>query len=219
MKERHRSTRRFFAVVLGSRAWREKDRIVHLLAERYGRLDAVAYGARGESGRWAGRLDPFTPLDLLLYRRGASGLWTVREATPRAPGPPDVSGDWRRSLALQSAAELLVHASPGEETAPEAFDLALALPRELAAGPQPVTVLLAFFFAWAGRAGFGPPQFEVSARAARFLERVYAGSPRDWHRFRLPPPLAAELVRLARAHAEFSLEKRWRGIDMLGRML
>jgi len=50
----------FVAIVLGRRAWRESDRIVHLLTAEHGIVTALARAARASRRRFQGALELFT---------------------------------------------------------------------------------------------------------------------------------------------------------------
>ena len=64
------------AVVLRSIRYGEADRILHLYSAQYGRIGAIAKGARKPRSRFGGRLEPFFRLDLLLHE-GRGELLTV----------------------------------------------------------------------------------------------------------------------------------------------
>src|SRR5258707_8994431 len=68
------------AVVLRSIRYGEADRIVHLYSATRGRLGAIAKGSRRPKSRFGGRLEPFFPLDLVLYE-GRGDLCTVTGAS------------------------------------------------------------------------------------------------------------------------------------------
>lgn len=86
------------AVVLRSIRYGEADRILHLYSESYGKISAIAKGARKARSRFGGRLEPFFRLDLVLYR-GRGGLSTVTGATTVASYPK-----LRESIAALNAA-------------------------------------------------------------------------------------------------------------------
>ncbi len=64
------------AIVLRSIRYGEADRILHLYSAQYGRIGAIAKGARKPRSRFGGRLEPFFRLDLLLHE-GRGELLTV----------------------------------------------------------------------------------------------------------------------------------------------
>jgi DNA repair protein RecO (recombination protein O) len=67
------------AVVLRSIRYGEADRILHLYSREYGRIGAIAKGARKPKTRFGGRLEPFFRLALVLHR-GRGELHTVTSA-------------------------------------------------------------------------------------------------------------------------------------------
>lgn len=198
------------AVVLAAGIWREQDRMVRFLGRTAGRFDALAYGARKPASRWAGKLEPFTVLELRLATSRKSDLKTLREGEVIAPAP-HVS-DWKLAPIIQAAAELFILAGPGEGTCPEGFELARAFAAEVIRSNQPLTVLLALAFAWAEAAGFGRPEGTLPPRVAAFVGRAAADPPKQWHRYRLAPELAPVVLRIAKKHIEACTDREWRGM-------
>jgi DNA repair protein RecO (recombination protein O) len=73
------------AVVLGSVAFGDSDRVIRLLVAERGKVDAVARGARGSRKRFGGALDPGTRLRVAL-RSGRGALpWLEAVEVRRAP--------------------------------------------------------------------------------------------------------------------------------------
>ena len=64
------------AVVLRSIRYGEADRILHLFTPTYGRLNAIAKGARRAKSRFGARLEPPSQVELRLHR-GRGSLATV----------------------------------------------------------------------------------------------------------------------------------------------
>src|SRR3954464_13696382 len=64
------------AIVLRSLRFSEADRILHLYAERRGRIGAIAKGIRKTKSRFGARLEPLSHVELLLHE-GAGELQTV----------------------------------------------------------------------------------------------------------------------------------------------
>jgi DNA repair protein RecO (recombination protein O) len=64
------------AIVLRSIRYGEADRILHLYTPRYGRLGAIARGARRARSRFGARLEPFFHIRAVLYE-GRGELLTV----------------------------------------------------------------------------------------------------------------------------------------------
>jgi len=67
------------AIVLRSIRYGEADRILHLYTPTYGRVGAIAKGARRTRSRFGARLEPFFHLRMMLYE-GRSDLRTVTSA-------------------------------------------------------------------------------------------------------------------------------------------
>jgi DNA repair protein RecO (recombination protein O) len=64
------------AIVLRSIRYGEADRILHLYTPHYGRVPAIAKGARRARSRFGARLEPFMQVHVLLHP-GRSDLYTV----------------------------------------------------------------------------------------------------------------------------------------------
>ena len=64
------------AIVLRSIRYGEADRVLHLYTPGYGRLSAIAKGARRSRGRFGARLEPFFQIRVILHQ-GRSDLHTV----------------------------------------------------------------------------------------------------------------------------------------------
>src|SRR3954449_5894772 len=67
------------AIVLRSMRFSEADRILHLYAERRGRIGAIAKGVRKTKSRFGARLEPLSHVELMLHE-GRGELYTVRGA-------------------------------------------------------------------------------------------------------------------------------------------
>ena len=68
------------AVILRSVDVAESDRILHLLVPEYGRLTAVAKGARRSTKRFAGTLDLFNHLRVSIHRRHGAAMSRLEQA-------------------------------------------------------------------------------------------------------------------------------------------
>ncbi|MGB8880961.1 MAG: DNA repair protein RecO, partial [Solirubrobacteraceae bacterium] len=55
------------AIVLRSIRYGEADRILHLYTTSYGRLSAIAKGARRPRSRFGARLEPFFHIHVILH--------------------------------------------------------------------------------------------------------------------------------------------------------
>jgi DNA repair protein RecO (recombination protein O) len=91
-------------IVLRSMKLGEADKIVTILTHGSGKVRAVAKGVRKTTSRFGGRLEPFTHVNLMLYR-GRGSLDTVTQAEILAP-----HRHIRDDLSLFAAAETMVEA-------------------------------------------------------------------------------------------------------------
>jgi recombinational DNA repair protein (RecF pathway) len=199
------------AFVLGTRRFREQDRIVHLLALDYGRLDAVAYGASKPKSRFSGQLEPFTQLRILAVGKPESELWTIKEAESIELAPAVAN---RFGLhALLAVAELVIHAGPHHEMERETWPLLEIFRREIVPAGDPLGPLAAFVVHWSLRAGYGRPE-SSSPPAARFIRIASQEAFDAWHRFRITPKTRPSLLRALKSHVERCLDREWKGIRL-----
>ncbi len=109
------------AIVLRSIRYGEADRILHLYTPRYGRIGAIAKGARRSRSRFGARLEPFFRVRVLLHQ-GRGELFTVSSVDTIA-----VNGALRdRASTLDAAARACDAVSRLFETSephPEVFTL------------------------------------------------------------------------------------------------
>jgi len=68
------------AIVVGGADYGEADRVVRLLTPRWGRVAALARGARRKNRRYGGALDQGNRVEAAL-RRGSGSLWHLDEAS------------------------------------------------------------------------------------------------------------------------------------------
>ena len=109
------------AIVLRRRPLGEADRVLTLFTREWGKLSAVARGVRKSTSRLAGRLEPFSRVEMLLAR-GRGALDIVAQAE-MLQGMAELRHDLQRFAAAAVAAELLEAATPERESHPEVFGL------------------------------------------------------------------------------------------------
>src|SRR6476661_10678879 len=142
-------------IVLRSVKLGEADKIVTILTQGSGKVRAVAKGLRKTTSRFGGRLEPFTHVNLMLYR-GRGSLDTVTQAEILAP-----HRTIRDDLSLFAAAETMVEAvdrvaEEHERNVPLAVLLLHGL-RALDAGPSdPASVAESFWLKLLSLSGFHP---------------------------------------------------------------
>src|SRR5207245_2467463 len=91
-------------IVLRSIKLGEADKIVSILTQGSGKVRGVAKGIRKTTSRFGGRLEPFTHVNLMLYR-GRGALDTITQAEIIAPHRA-----LRDDLALFAAGETMLEA-------------------------------------------------------------------------------------------------------------
>jgi DNA repair protein RecO (recombination protein O) len=142
-------------IVLRSVKLGEADKIVTILTQGSGKVRAVAKGLRKTTSRFGGRLEPFTHVNLMLYR-GRGALDTVTQVEIMA-----AHRRIRDDLTLFAAAETMVEAvdkvaEEHERNVPLVVLLLHGL-RALDAGPtDPASVAESFWLKLLSLSGFHP---------------------------------------------------------------
>ena len=127
------------AVVLKSYPLRESDLIAVLYTRRYGRVSGVARGARRSKSRFAGKLEPLSWAELVLFGSKSSDLVTI-DSADLIDSFSQRTHDYRCLLQLSFLAELLADTTPEREPSDAVFRLALLVLPHLT---QPATADLA----------------------------------------------------------------------------
>jgi DNA repair protein RecO (recombination protein O) len=233
-------------IVLGSIKLAEADKIVTILTQGSGKIRAVAKGIRRTHSRFGARLEPFTHVNLMLYR--GRNLDTVTQADIISPFLAVRAG-----FVLFSAAEAMLEATDKvaeeHERNVRLFLLLLQGLRALETEPaDPVAVAEAFLLRLLGLSGFGPAltacavcgstdvrRFSasqggavcegcqdrdarrVAPEALRWLASLETG---DLEAAGQPPPTAearAEGRALLYGFSEYHLDRRLRSLPLLAR--
>ena len=79
------------AIVLRSIRYGEADRVLHLYTPGYGRVAAIAKGARRARSRFGARLEPFFHIRMILHE-GRGDLHTVTSVDTVTAHPSHVLG-------------------------------------------------------------------------------------------------------------------------------
>ncbi len=131
------------AIVIGGHNLGEADRIVVLYTRSYGKVRAVAAGARRIRSRFGGSLELFTHGCLVYFERPTSDLHRLSEFAIRKPFHA-----LRTSLELLAAASEVVElggiAGVEGEGSDELFSLLLGTLQRLNSGVEPALLLNAF---------------------------------------------------------------------------
>jgi DNA repair protein RecO (recombination protein O) len=233
-------------IVLGSVKLAEADKIVTILTQASGKVRAVAKGIRRTTSKFGARLEPFTHVDLMLYR--GRSLDTVTQAEILHPFRA-----LRDDFALFSAGEAMLEATDKvaeeHERNVRLFILLLQGLRALEHRPaDPAAVAEAFLLRLLGLSGFAPALLGCAvcgATPARRFSHSQGGAVCDdcedhgsvkaapgaleWlgslTRGELDgtgdaspaPPLRAEARALLYGFAEYHLERRMRSLPLLAR--
>jgi DNA repair protein RecO (recombination protein O) len=154
-------------VVLRTQKLGEADRIVTLLTRRTGRVRAVAKGVRRTRSRFGARLEPFTHVDLLLYK--GRSLDVITQAETVRPFGELLAGDYPRYTTGTAMLETAERFTPVEkEPALRQFLLLVGGLRAL--GEQehdPRLVLDAFLLRSLAVAGYAPALDECAVCGTR----------------------------------------------------
>jgi DNA repair protein RecO (recombination protein O) len=140
-------------IILRTMRLGEADRIVTLLTQGTGKVRAVAKGVRKTKSRFGGRLEPFTHVDVLLYRGRELDIVTQCEIISSFR---TIREDYPRFAAGEAILEVTERIVPERERNVRQFMLLLGALRALSGGEEPVTVVDAYLLRTASLAGFRP---------------------------------------------------------------
>jgi DNA repair protein RecO (recombination protein O) len=142
-------------IVLRSYKLGEADKIVTLMTQGAGKVRAVAKGIRKTKSRFGARLEPFTHVDLMLYR-GRGALDTVTQAEIIAPHMT-IREDLARFAAGETMLEAVDRVAEEHERNVRLTMLLLAGCRALDAAPaDPAAVAESFMLKMLSLSGFHP---------------------------------------------------------------
>lgn len=128
------------ALVLHARAFRDTSLIVDLFTPDYGKLSAIARGARTQRSKFRGVLQAFIPL--VVSWSGRSELVTLQTAEPNAPPYPLGSEALLSALYIN---ELMVRLLAAHDPHPELFSAYQRILSQLQSPPISVEVSLREF--------------------------------------------------------------------------
>ncbi len=142
-------------IVLRTHRLGEADKIVTVMTQGSGKVRAVAKGIRKTTSRFGARLEPFTHVDLLLYR-GRGSLDTVTQAQIISAFLP-LRGDLSLFAAGEAMLEAVDKVAEEHERNVRLFLLLLAGLRALEARPaDPAAVAESFLLKLLSLSGFHP---------------------------------------------------------------
>ena len=140
-------------IILRTMRLGEADRIVTVFTQGSGKVRAVAKGVRKTKSKFGGRLEPFTHVDLLLYRGRDLDIVTQCETLTSFRG---IREDYLRFAAGEAILEATDRVAEDRERNVRQFMLLLGALRALAGGDEPASVVDAFLLRTASLAGFRP---------------------------------------------------------------
>ena len=142
-------------IVLRSIKLGEADKIVTIMTQGSGKVRAVAKGIRKTTSRFGARLEPFTHVDLLLYR-GRSSLDIVNQAEIISPHR-SVREDLGRFAAGETMLEAVDKVAEEHERNVRLFLLLLSGLRAIESRPaEPASVAESFMLKLLSLSGFHP---------------------------------------------------------------
>ncbi len=143
------------AITLKSRRWGEADRIVTVYTRRFGKLWAVARGARRLKSRFGGALEPFVHCDLNLFEKHGDTLNRVTQADIRESFP-GLREDLTRMGGAARMSNLVSAVTVENDPEPMMYEILLQGLRVLHDGDDPALTALLFQIRLLGQTGFRP---------------------------------------------------------------
>ena len=143
------------AIILHSRKWGEADRIVTCYTRHFGKIRAIARGARRMKSRLGGSLEPFVLCQLDLFEKAGDSLYRVSQVAMQ-----ESFSKFRGDLTLMTAAARMVNlvaAISAERDADSSMFEALEQGlRQLLVSSDPALTVLLFQIRMLGLTGFKP---------------------------------------------------------------
>ncbi len=153
------------AIVLGSFALGDADRVVSVLTRSFGRLKGVAKGARKPKSAFGSALEPLSYVRLWFYERETRELVRLRQCD-LLESFLEVQQDYRCGLALAMLADITEAVLPEREPSDTAFRLLLLAARTIKQTREP-EVPLQYFSLWTVRLAGWLPDLNRCARCGR----------------------------------------------------
>lgn len=154
-------------ITLKSRAYRDHDALVTVLARDHGKLSAVARSVRRSQSKLAGQMRPLT-CSMATFYHGRSTLDTVTEADLHQ-GFPKIADTLERLGWGMVLADVVDQLLPERESSPESFGVLLAALGALNDGRHSASVGLRAGFQLLSVAGFAPDWMVCSRCQAPFV--------------------------------------------------
>ncbi|SDE63811.1 DNA replication and repair protein RecO [Actinobaculum suis] len=232
------------AVVLRTHDLGEADRIITLISRNHGIMRGVAKGVRRTKSRFGARLEPFSLVDIQMYR--GRNLDTVTEVACLVPFGREISTDYEKYAAGSAMAEIVERLCAEGESDPEQYLLFLGALNVLANRQhRPGLVLASYILRALDIAGWrlavekcavcGRPEnlvaFNVQAGGMLCQQCATSGSARpstdtvtllrallagDWPTIDAAAPAVEKITgKYVKAYAQWHLERKIRSLDMV----
>ena len=140
-------------IVLKTHKLGEADRILTLLTRENGKISAVAKGVRKTKSRWGARLEPFTQVELMLYK--GRNLDTITGADI-VQSFDRVRTDYVRLTSAAALVEVVEKITPDRERSLQTYSLLLSGLQALVTSEQIPTVVPAFLIKLLSVSGYHP---------------------------------------------------------------
>ncbi|QOR44797.1 DNA repair protein RecO [Trueperella pecoris] len=152
------------AIVLRCHDIGEADRVITMLSRRNGKVRAVAKGVRRTKSRFGARVEPFSMVDVQLYR--GRSLDTITQVESRSQYGRTLAGDYDAYTTASAMLELADRLT-GEDADPEQFQLLHgALHAAATFAHRPELVLYSYMLRAMALSGWALAVFECARCAA-----------------------------------------------------
>lgn len=143
------------AIVLALRPFSRTSLMVTWLSRDFGRIVTPVKGANRPKSLFLGQIDIGYRSELLFYTRGSDGVHNIRETTP-LDYREGLRGNWRASVAAGYVCALTAQSVETLLDSQGLFDDLEGTLSALAAGDDPLDVIVRYEFALASRLGIRP---------------------------------------------------------------
>lgn len=142
-------------LVLARRDFRETSVIAEFYTLEFGKISGLLKGIRGEPGKFASNLEPFSLNEIVFYRKTHSSLHLVSQAD-KLDNFTRVRQSIEKTLIAGLMMELIASVMQPEDKNEEVFNLALACMKELEENYNPEKIATIFKIKMLALSGFKP---------------------------------------------------------------
>ncbi len=148
--------RKVEAVIISHKDFGEADRLIRLFSLEYGKLSAIAKGARKIRSRKAAHIEPFTYSALVLAK--GQSFWIITQADTKN-AYLSIRADLRKTAKAAYVLELADRLTGDEQTEPAIFHLITGTLKRIDAMEDPYNAVLNFELRMLDHTGFKPEFF------------------------------------------------------------